>query len=72
MRIDQTITFGPSDTEFAINFTVADDSIVLEPTESFEWTLTLVTTINGVSIQPFSTTTISIMNDDGELDCYCA
>ncbi len=64
-RIDRTITFRPQDTEIAVNFTVVDDLIALEPTESFNWTLTLITVLNGITIEPYNRTTIAIMDDDG-------
>ena len=66
-RIDQIITFGPDDTEFAINFTVVCDLI---PNESFVWTLTLVSLIDRVTIEPFNTTTIHIIDNDGETTLF--
>ena len=65
-RIDQMVTFGPSDTEIAINFTVIDDLIALEPTETFDWTLTLVTLVDRANVQPFNRTTIEILDNDGK------
>ena len=66
MRIDQTITFGPNDNEIAVNFTVIDDQIALEPTEMFEWELSLVTIVDRVTVEPHNRTIIEIMDNDGK------
>ena len=65
-QIDQVITFGPNDSTVALNFNVIDDDITLEPTESFDWILELVTVVDRVSIEPFRRTNIQIMDDDSK------
>ena len=64
--IDQMITFGPGDVEYNITFNVTDDIIALEPTETLMWNLELVTVVDRVSVSPYNTTTILIIDDDGE------
>lgn len=65
MMIDQEITFSPDDTERPIIFTVRDDNIALEPTEVFQWTLSLVSSVDRAFVRPLNTTVISIVDDDG-------
>ena len=64
--IDQMLTFEPSDTERNINFAIINDSIALERIEYFNWTLTLITAIDDVHIEPHDRTNIEIIDDDGK------
>ena len=67
MRIDRTVTFGPNDDEAAINFTVEDDLIALEPNEIFEWELSLVTAVDRGTVEPHSRTIFDIIDNDGKI-----
>ena len=64
------ITFRPEDTQINVTFAVLDDSIALEATESFDWSLTLITIVERASVSPYNTTNIQIMDDDGECILY--
>ena len=64
--IDQMIIFGPSETAVSLNFSLIDDNIALEPPESHEWVLTLVTLTDAITIQPFNRTNIEIKDSDGK------
>ena len=64
--LDQTITFGPLDSEKAITFNIIDDNIALEPPEKFTLTLTAVTSGDGIILQPNNNTDITIFDDDGK------
>ena len=59
------ITFSPRDNETAITFDIKDDSIALEPFETFTWYLEVVTVTNGIILQPYNRTIITILDDDG-------
>ena len=65
MRVDREINFTSTDSDKAITFTLIDDTIALEPTESLLWTLILITMRNGAEISPFNTSDIQIGDDDG-------
>ena len=65
---NQTITFGPLDSEKAITFNITDDIIALEPPEKF--TLTLVTISDGIMLQPNDKTDITILDEDGKCSHY--
>ncbi len=67
-RIDQIITIRPEDNEITVNFTVIDDLIALEPTESFDWTLTLGPGVDQVFTSPHNRTTIEIKDNDGKIN----
>ena len=64
--LNQSITFGPLDSEKAITFNIADDSIALEPPEKFTWLLTAVTISDGIMLQPNGVTDIFIFDEDGK------
>ena len=66
--LNQPVTFSPLDSEKAITFNIADDSIALEPPEKFTSTLTAVTSGDGIMLQPNNNTDITILDEDGE--CY--
>ncbi len=59
------LTFAPDDFQIAVNFSVVDDEIALEPTEILNWNLELVTLLDRVSISPFNGTLIQIIDNDG-------
>jgi hypothetical protein len=62
--INQLI-FDPNVTEQVIDLTVFDDTIALERTENLLWDLSLVNVVDRVSVTPFNTTTVLIVDDDG-------
>ena len=64
--LNQLITFTPSDSEKSITFNIPDDNIALEPPETFTLTLTAVTIIDGIMLQPNDKTDITILDDDGK------
>lgn len=64
--IDQIIIFGPQDTEIELSFDVTDDSIALEATEVLEWTLEIITITDRALVDPYNTTVINIIDDDGK------
>ncbi len=59
------LTFAPDDFQIAVNFSVVDDEIALEPTVILNWNLELVTLLDRVSISPFNKTLIQIIDNDG-------
>ena len=65
LRIDRTLVFAATDSEESVSFAVINDNIALEPTESIVWTLTLVTIRDRAGVDPFNTTNILIIDDDG-------
>ena len=69
--IDQTITFGPLDTAIELLFNVTDDSIALEETEVLEWFLEIITVTNRALVDPYNSTIINIIDDDGEVVLCC-
>ena len=69
--IDQVITFGPLDTEIDLSFNVSDDSIALEETEVLEWLLQIITTTDRALVDPYNTTMINIIDDDGKVVLCC-
>jgi hypothetical protein len=62
--INQLI-FDPNTTEQVINLNVFDDTVALERTENLLWDLSLVNVVDHVSVTPFNTTTVLIVDDDG-------
>ena len=62
--LNQTITFGPLDSEKAITFNITDDIIALEPPERFVLILDVVTISDGIMLLD-DKTNITIIDDDG-------
>ena len=65
--IDQILTFGPTDTQICVDFTIQDDNIALEPPAILTFTITVINPVPGIEIDPFSTTIVRIVDEDGEL-----
>ena len=68
--LNQSITFTPLDSEKAITFNITDDSIALEPPEKFTLTLTVVTSGDGIMLQPNNKTDITILDEDSKFSPF--
>ena len=50
-----------------MDFPIQDDNIALEPPEILTFTITVINPVPGIKIDPFSTTIVRIVDEDGEL-----
>lgn len=66
MTVDRQIVFEPNVTERRIDFMVENDDIALEPTEILPWNLEIVGSVERASVDPYNTTNIQIVDDDGK------
>ena len=58
------------DSEKSITFNIPDDAIALEPPEKFTLTLTVVTSGDGIMLQPNDKTDITILDEDGKFSPF--
>ena len=63
MPINQTLTFGPTDTSKVISFNIADDEVPSESTEQFEIFLYGTHERYNIMFDPNQKTTINIKDD---------
>ena len=63
MSINQTLTFGPTDTSKVISFNISDDEVPSESTEQFEIFLNGTHERYNILFDPNEKTTINILDD---------